>query len=95
MFKEWCDALCECVYDRSLKSTLPTIISKLSDARMVNAELNNILYEPRREFIIMALLVAGNVPLMYFINKEWFATLMFSPLGKLTLAICRREYAKV
>ena len=39
MFQEWCDALIACQHDRSLKTTLTPIVSKLSDMRVVNGEL--------------------------------------------------------
>ncbi len=87
VFKEWCDALIQCQQDRSLKSTLTPIVSKLSDIRVVNMELELTLAEPRKEFIIMAMLVIANIPLMYFLNKDWYAFLMYSTIGKLILAI--------
>lgn len=70
VFREWCDALCDCQHDRSLKSTLTPIVAKLSDMRNVNAELEYLLAEPRKEFIIMVMFVVGNIPLMYLLNKE-------------------------
>jgi len=88
VFREWCDAIAACQYDRSLKTTLTPIVSKLSDMRIVNAELEYLVFEPRKEFIIMALLVMGNIPLMYFLNKSWYDTLMNTYVGQLVLAIC-------
>ncbi len=87
VFHEWCDALCDCQYDRSLKTTLTPIVSKLSDMRIVNAELEYLVFEPRKEFIIMAIFVMGNVPLMYFLNKSWYDTLMHTPMGQIILTI--------
>jgi hypothetical protein len=43
---------------------------------------------PRREAITMMFLVAANVPLLYFLNKDWFNTLLFTTPGKIALAIC-------
>lgn len=88
VFREWCDAIASCQYDRSLKSTLTPIVTKLSDVRMVNSELDYLVFEPRKEFIIMALLVVGDVPLMYFLNRSWYAALMHSLVGQLVLAAC-------
>lgn len=88
VFHEWCDALAACQYDRSLKTTLTPIVNKLSDMRIVNAELEYLVFEPRKEFIIMALLVIGNVPIMYFLNKSWYDTLMHTMVGQVILAIC-------
>lgn len=65
VFQEWCDAIAACRYDRSLKTTLTPIVSKLSDMRIVNAELEYMVFEPRKEFIIMVILVIGNIPIMY------------------------------
>lgn len=88
VFKEWCDALISCQHDRSLKSTLTPIVSKLSDMRVVNGELENIVFEPRKEFIIMQILVIGNIPLLYFLNQDWYHTLMHTPLGQVILTVC-------
>ena len=55
--------------------------------RIVNSELELLAAEPRKEFIIMALLVVSNIPLMYFLNKDWFNVLMYSVLGKFVLAL--------
>ena len=42
----------------------------------------------RDRFITMTILLIGNIPLMYFLNKEWYQTLMFSTIGKAILAVC-------
>lgn len=88
VFQEWCDAIGACQYDRSLKTTLTPIVSKLSDMRIVNAELEYLVFEPRKEFIIMALLVVGNVPIMYLLNKDWYHTLMYTAVGQAIFAFC-------
>ncbi len=87
VFQEWCDAIADCQYDRSLKTTLTPIVSKLSDVRIVNGELDNLVSEPRKEFIIMVVLVVSNIPLMYALNKSWYDTLMHTPPGQIILAI--------
>jgi len=88
VFREWCDAMIACQFDRNLKTTLTPIVSKLSDMRVVNGELENMVFEPRKEFISMQLLVVGNIPLLYFLNKDWYHTLMHTPLGQIILTIC-------
>lgn len=88
VFREWCDTLIACQIDRNLKTTLTPIVSKLSDMRVVNGELENMVFEPRKEFISMQLLVVGNIPLLYFLNKDWYNALMHTPLGQIILAIC-------
>lgn len=88
VFREWCDGLLACQYDRSLKTTLTPIVNKLSDMRIVNGELENLVFEPRKEFITMVLLVVGNIPLLYCLNKSWYDTLMYTAVGQLVLALC-------
>lgn len=88
VFREWCDTIAACQYDRSLKTTLTPIVSKLSDMRIVNAELEYLVFEPRKEFIIMVMLVVGNVPIMYLLNRDWYHTLMHTAVGQIILAIC-------
>lgn len=56
--------------------------------RVVNGELENMVFEPRKEFISMQVLMLANIPLLYFLNKDWYATLMHSVPGQLVLAVC-------
>ena len=88
VFREWCDALIACRHDRGLKTILTPIVAKLSDMRIVNSELENLITEPRKEFIIMQILLVGNIPLMWFLNKNWYETLMHTLIGQIILAVC-------
>lgn len=87
VFLKWCDSLILCQEDRSLKSTLTPIVNKLSDMRVVNADLEYMITEPRKEFITMVILVIGNIPLMYSLNKSWYHSLMHTVIGQIILAI--------
>ncbi|MDU4696341.1 MAG: hypothetical protein E6Y08_11030 [Paenibacillus sp.] len=88
VFQEWCDALMACQEDRALKTTLMPIVAKLSDMRVVSAELDAALYEPLKEFITMALLLIGNIPLLYFLNRDWYLALTQTTPGHIVLALC-------
>lgn len=88
VFREWVDAIMDCQEDKNLKSTLTPIVSKLSDMRIVSVELDNMLYEPIKEFMMMAALLLGNIPLIYFLNRDWYHTLMYTSVGKGVLSIC-------
>lgn len=88
VFQEWVAALLLCQHDRGLKTTLTPIVAKLSDMRIVNGELENLVTDPRKEFITMQVLVVGNIPLLYFLNQDWYHTLMHTPLGQMILAVC-------
>lgn len=88
VFHEWCNVLIQCQQDRSMKHSLPTIVQKFSDVRIVQSELEAMMQGPRQEAITMMGLVIANIPLLYFLNKDWFHTLIFTTPGKIALAIC-------
>ncbi|MBR3620324.1 MAG: hypothetical protein IKN56_02360 [Clostridia bacterium] len=87
IFKEWCDALISCQDDRTQKTTLLPIVSKFTDIRQVNGELQTMIISPRSEYFTMAALLILNFPLIYFINKDWFAVLSDTIPGKIAVAI--------
>ncbi len=87
VFREWVAALLTCRHDRGLKTILPPIVAKLSDMRIVNGELENLIFGPRKEFITMQVLVIGNIPLLYWLNQDWYDVLMHTPMGQALLAV--------
>lgn len=88
IFAEWYDTLISCQDDRTLKDTLLPIVSKLTDVRIVNNELKTVLDAAKNEYLTMVLLVVGNIPIIYALNREWFNSLMFTIPGKIILAVC-------
>ena len=46
------------------------------------------LASARNEYWMMVLLVVGNVPLLYLLNKDWFHTLLYTTPGKIVCGIC-------
>ena len=46
------------------------------------------VFSPRKEFITMAVLVLGNIPLVRFINADWYATLTKTVPGQAVIALC-------
>lgn len=88
IFHEWANILIQCQADRSMKHTLPNIVQKFSDVRVVQAELESMMQNPRREAITMVFLVIANIPLLYLLNKDWFHALIYTTPGKIALAIC-------
>ncbi|MDB8790403.1 hypothetical protein PN398_06700 [Romboutsia sp. 1001216sp1] len=85
IFHEWINAVVACQENIELKNTLNPIVTKLSKLTLLSTEVNNNLYDPLKEFAIMLLLVYGNIPLFYVINKTWYKCLMGTIPGKLTL----------
>lgn len=64
-----------------------TILGYKDSMRVVNADLEYMITGPRKEFISMAFLVIGNIPLLYMLNKAWFNSLMNTVVGQIVLAI--------
>lgn len=87
VFHEWVDTVIACQDDYNIKHTLPAIVSKLSDIRIVSSELDILLFEPVKEYITMIILVLSSIPIMYFLNKDWYKVLMFTNFGKVILTI--------
>lgn len=87
IFWEWCEALILCQDNKELKVTLSPIVSKLSDTRVVSEELNNILYEPVKDYVGVFLLFFANFPLIRVLNKDWYSFLMDTTIGKLAVAV--------
>lgn len=83
VFHEWCDSLIECQDNITLKKTLQPITARLSDIRIVNAELKNLLMSPRKEHIMMVGITLANYPLLYLLNKEWFSVLTDTLAGQI------------
>lgn len=88
IFREWCDGLISCQENHVLKDTLLPIIGKLTDVRVVNTELKTLLAETRMEYWSMVALLVGNVPLLYVLNRDWFATLLYETAGKAVVGVC-------
>jgi Flp pilus assembly protein TadB len=88
IFREWVDTLIQCQDNQEMKDTLQPIVSKLTDVRIVNNELNTMMSAVRTEYYTMVGLVVGNIPLLYVLNKDWFHTLIFETPGKVVLGVC-------
>ena len=65
IFREWVDTLIQCQDNQEMKDTLQPIVSKLTDVRIVNSELNTMMSAVRTEYYTMVGLVVGNIPLLY------------------------------
>lgn len=87
IFAEWCDTLIACQEDRTLKDTLMPIVAKLTDVRIANSEIKGVLGAARIEYFMMAGMLVANIPLLYFLNKDWYSALMNTVPGKIVLAI--------
>ncbi len=88
VFQEWCDVLIRCQDDWTLSDTLQPTVAKLTDIRVINDELQTMVYRAKVEYQAMSALVALSIPFMYAINKDWFHILMNTTAGKIVVSIC-------
>lgn len=86
-FQEWCDTLILCQQDRELMYVLPTIIEKMSDIKQIQSELNTQMYNIYKDHISVTLVVAANIPLMKFLNAEWYRLLTQTVVGQIIVAL--------
>lgn len=87
IFAEWCDSLVLCQSNYELKDVLPAVVSKLSDTRSIQQELDTMCYNAIKETSMLIVLTIANIPLMYFLNREWFQNLMFTFPGHIILVL--------
>ena len=87
IFWEWCDTLIECQDNSTQRVSLQPLAARLSDIRIVNAELSNMLIQPRKEVFTMIGLVLANYPLIFFLNADWFSVLTDTLFGQIVNCI--------
>lgn len=87
VFREWCDALIICQDNKEQKTVLSPIVKKISDTRLTNEKLNNLLYLPLKEYIMSVILFLANYPILKMINEEWYQALTGTMIGKFVIAI--------
>ena len=86
-FYEWVTTLIQCQDDRNMKDNLLPIVSKLTDIRLVNSQIHNTVMSAKVEYYTMLGMVIGTVPLLYMLNNDWYYTLMYTEVGKITQGV--------
>ena len=87
LFRQWCDNLILCQSDHTLKSSLVPIVSKFSDLKTQQRENETLMMKPMQNAIIITGMAIGSIPLMYFMNADWFNFLVGSFWGQCSIAI--------
>lgn len=88
IFEEWCYAVIKAQDNSNIRYSISFIAHKLSDTKMVNIELETILYEPIKEYIMLCVLLISTIFSTYFFQKKWFSILFFTSIGQFVLGIC-------
>lgn len=87
VFHAWVDQIILCLSNRTLKSTLQPIVSRLSSMRDISGKLSNLMYGSVKEFISMLILSVLNFPLIALMNPQWFHYLTDRPTGQILVAV--------
>ncbi len=87
LFRQWCDNLILCQSDHTLKPSLVPIVNKFSDLKTQQRENETLMIKPMQDAIIITGMAIGAIPLLYFINADWFSALVGSFLGQCSIAI--------
>ena len=85
--KEWCDVLMLCQDDRQHKQSLSPIVKKMADVRQISEELSTIMYAIYKDHISVTFVVLANIPLMQFLNKDWYILLTKTLIGQIIVAL--------
>lgn len=87
VFQEWCDTLIACQEDRTKIPTLQIISEKMTDLRLVNAEIETQVAGPRNDYLLAVALTYGTLPLLGLLQKAWLEAILFSLPGRIALTI--------
>ena len=86
IFHEWIDVLIQSQTNFNMKKNLTKILDKFADMRAVEAEVNTILEDARRSYVLMFVLSITMPFFLCIINQDWKEILLQSTAGKLLIA---------
>ena len=86
-FRDWCNILKQCQFDSSLRVALLSIVSRLSEMRILKMQSDTIIKKHINEYVLIAVVVLGSIPVTAMMMNEWWIVLTTSVVGKITLAI--------
>jgi K+-transporting ATPase A subunit len=87
IFDEWVMQAMLCQRNYEMIPMLLPIVEKLSNERQVQADLKTIMYDPVKEFVMMAVLCVSIIPLLFLIKRDWFNIFVFSTPGRVMMAL--------
>lgn len=79
---EWVTTLIQCQDDRSLRDNLQSIVTKMTDVRLINDQVKGAIALARNEYFLIVAFLFANYPMMYFMNPDGFQILVNTTAGK-------------
>lgn len=73
LFKEWCDVVLRTIDNSEMKEALLPICEKYTTIKIVQDEIDTEVMGSMMEYIVMVLFMICVYPLVYILNKDWFA----------------------
>lgn len=87
IWRQWCDSLILCQADHTLRDTLIPIVGKFSDLRIQQEENATKMMLPLKKAITMICLTGGFIPLLRVLNQDWYANLVTTAFGQVSLVL--------
>lgn len=82
VFYEWCTTLLQCQDDRTLKENLNPVVSKLTDIRLINTQIESVITTARTEYYAIVGFIIASIPLLSVISPDALDLLQTHPVGK-------------
>jgi len=86
-WREWCAAARHSQSDREIRYAMPGIVERLSEYRQVQMETDTAMRRMYTDYGLMVVIILSVIPIMAMIMPEWFNALMYTLVGKITLAL--------
>lgn len=87
IFKEWCEGLKQCSQNNTLKYMLVPVVEKFATLRSIVSSVEEEMAGIRFQYISVLGIVFLNIPLLYFLNQDWYNVLVNTAQGKFTIGL--------
>lgn len=87
IFYEWCDVLIKTYENSEVKENLVAVAKKFSTVRIIQSELDAETANTLSDYIILILTVIAIYPLVWLVNKTWFAMYLNTVAGHVCVVI--------
>lgn len=87
VFYEWCTILLQCQDDRTLKENLQPTLSKLTDIRLINSQIEAVIATAKTEYFALVGFTAVSLPLLEVFSPGALDLLWNSGFGKFLIGL--------
>lgn len=87
VFYEWCTTLLQCQDDRTLKDNLNPVVSKLTDIRLINSQIEAVVATAKTEYYALIGFVIACIPMMSVLSPGSLEVLQHTLFGKILVGV--------